>query len=153
MSRYARPRHRKPKAPTPKQLEHQHQKRLVGKMGRCGLEYCASVVDCITSMFSGKKARELGYVKGDPDLRIYTPPPAHPECFATALEMKSPDRKPKTGRAHRWSGCPPHQRKRLAMLEARGWHIIVAYGYEDAVSKLSAAGYPMGPRAGMEVGL
>ena len=133
--------------------ETEHQKRVASALDSAGVLFCASTVDNIAGLRTRAKAVALGYRKGDPDLRIYDPPPAHPECFATALEMKAPQWLPKTSRAHRWSKCLPHQKERLAALEARGWLIIVAYGFDDAMDKLSAAGYPMHGGAGAEVAM
>ncbi len=141
---------RKRRKPDPAS-EAEHQKRVAAALDASGVLFCASTVDNIAGLRTRAKAVALGYRKGDPDMRIYDAPPTYPECFATALEMKAVQWLPKTPRAHRWSRCKPHQMERLAELEARGWHIIVAYGYDDAMRKLAAAGYPVQGHAGSEV--
>lgn len=57
-----------------------------------------------------------------------------------ALEMKTEAAKPKTGRAHHWSGARPSQREYLAKLIKRGWFAIVGHGRDDAVTKLERLG-------------
>ncbi len=57
-----------------------------------------------------------------------------------ALEMKTIDKKPKTDRAHRWSGARPEQKEWLSTLEALGWTCFVGYGADDAAKKLSSVG-------------
>ena len=131
--------------------EHTHQRRVVAALRAAGVTFCASVVDGITTGRAGAKAVSLGYESGDPDLRIYDPPPAFPGCHSTALEMKRPGAAPKTTRAHRFSPATPAQRARLALLEDRGWLVIVGCGFDDAMTKLRAAGYPIAGHAGSDV--
>ncbi len=91
----------------------------------------------------GAALQRAGVVAGIPDVLIVDPPPAHPGKVGFALEMKTAERRPTTTRAGRFSGARPEQREWLERLEARGWCVAVAYGAEDAMSKLAAAGYPM----------
>jgi len=62
--------------------------------------------------------------------------------------MKAPELKPKTERAGEFSGARPEQRARLEMLRSFGWHVVVAWGVQDAIEKIQAAGYrlPLMPK-------
>lgn len=106
-----------------------------------GIMYGASMNAARRNVFEQIYAKKSGIKRGDPDLFIYDPPQRQPDCHSMAIEMKVCGLKPKTSRAGKWSGAKPHQKKRLAMLEARGWHCVVAYGADDALAKMRAAGY------------
>lgn len=75
--------------------------------------------------------RAMGVMAGVPDLLILDRPPSLPACCGTAVEMK---------RA-RDSQTTDVQRKAHASFRARGWHVIVARGADDARTQLRAAGY------------
>lgn len=130
--------------------EFDHQATVARMLQLAGLTFCGCIAGANLGRAARGKARAAGYIAGEPDLRIYDPPPAHPGKVGTMLEMKVPSKKPKTDRAQRFAGCDPHQRARLTLLEALGWHCIVGYGAHDALQKLAAAGYPL-PRLPMGV--
>lgn len=79
------------------------------------------------------QARHEGVSGGVPDLIIADPPPARPDLFATALEMK---------RAH---AVPSELRdNQVAWLDAlakRRWAAVVGLGADDALAKLRLLGY------------
>ncbi len=76
------------------------------------------------------RLRQAGTLAGVPDLIIADRPPAHPDCTATALEMKTVK-----GRLR------VEQRRVLDQLTRRGWLCLVGYGAQDAITKLKEAGY------------
>ena len=78
-----------------------------------------------------RKLEGLGAGKGIPDILIFTPPPAFPDARGVAVEMKSPDGKAPTSEQLGW-----HRR-----LEAIGWVVILAYGFDEARRDLRACGY------------
>ena len=105
--------------------------------------FAASLNGVRLSIMQRIAAKAGGMEAGEPDLRIYDPPPNYPECIGMAVEMKATERRPKTGRGMRWGAAEPHQRERLQMLTERGWWCVVACGREHAVEYLKAAGYPL----------
>lgn len=133
-----------------KQIESRDQRRVVAELRRArprilfnlqanGLPLTPKVI---------KTALAEGMQKGCPDLMIFTPPPNEPEARGVALEMKVESKKPKTDRAHRFSGAEPHQREYLEALEGVGWVCIVAYGWGDALEQLADLGYDVRRDAG-----
>lgn len=123
--------------------EYQHQCAVVRALAAARVYHCSSMAGVNLNAVARGRANRAGYVAGEPDLRIYDPPPAHPECVGTMLEMKVPSKAPKTSRAGPYSGCEPHQKRRLTELAERGWYCIVGYGAYDALHKLRLAGYPV----------
>lgn len=132
-----RPRRRRIEREAPEQV------RLVALLRATGLPFSGSLNGVRLSQHLAAAAKAAGMEAGDPDLVIWRSPPARPECKGFAIELKQPDLKPKTDRAGRWSGARPHQQERLEMLEAEGWWCVVAYGFDDAVQHIRAAGYPL----------
>lgn len=127
----------------PLMAEFDHQCCVVQVLHACGIDYAASLNGVKLSKAQAGKAKAAGMVAGEPDVRIYDPPPALPWHVGTMLEMKVPSKAPKTSRAGPYSNCEPHQKVRLRELADRGWHCIVGYGADDALRKLKAAGYPI----------
>lgn len=125
--------------------EWQHQCQIVRVLVICNICFAASLNGVHLSKAQAGKAKAAGMVRGEPDLRIYDPPPAYPDCVGMVIELKTPDKAPKTDRAGRFSGAEPHQRERLEALEQRRWHCVVAYGATDALTKMAAAGYSIPP--------
>lgn len=123
--------------------EFDHQCCVIQVLITCGVDHAASLNGVRLSRSQQGKAKASGMVAGEPDIRIYDPPPALPDRVGTMLEMKVPSKAPKTDRAGPYSGCEPHQKHRLRELDARGWHCVVGYGADDALRKLKAAGYPI----------
>lgn len=74
--------------------------------------------------------KSLGVKPGVPDLLIITPPPICPQAKGVAIEMKS-----KTGR------LSPQQKVWLQRLDASGWCVTVAYGWDEARTFLEGLGY------------
>jgi len=123
--------------------EHGHQVLVVDLLRRSGLLFAASLNGVRLSPGQRRKASAAGMEAGEPDICIYTPPPAVLDCVGMMIEMKPPKAKPRTKRGGPFSGCKPHQRERLALLQGLGWHCVVGYGATDAIEKLQAAGYPL----------
>ena len=72
------------------------------------------------------KLRSEGMSRGVPDL-VISPPKGN--RVTTALEMKSPG-----------GTVSPEQKAWLDELERWGWRVLVAYGHEQAISRLMEAG-------------
>lgn len=123
--------------------EFHHQCCVVQVLAASRIDYAASLNGVRLTPAQRGKAKASGMVAGEPDIRIYDPPPALPDRVGTMLEMKVPSKAPKTDAAGPYSGCEVHQKARLRELAARGWHCIVGYGADDALRKLAAAGYPI----------
>lgn len=130
--------------------EHREQVRVAAMLMLCGIPFSASLAGVGLSKAQRGKAKARGVQAGDPDLTIWRTPPAHPDRKGMCVEMKAPDLVPKTDRAGEFSGARPEQRARLEMLRANGWHVVVAYGHIDALTKIQAAGYrlPLMPSLG-----
>lgn len=137
----------KEKKPKKRRIEFEEQVRLV----EC-LRSLASV-EGADLVFSGScngvfmppavagQAKGAGMERGDPDLVIWTTPPAHPTARGMMIEMKTPGAAPKTDRAGQFSGGRVEQKSRLAYFQALGWHVVIGYGCADALRKIRDAGY------------
>lgn len=106
---------------------------LVDWMDRHGILYTHVPLGGLRQKRTAAILRRLGARAGCPDYLIFTPPPrvtAH-RRRGVAIEMK------------RRRGDPPTaaQRRFIAELEHCGWHVIVAYGAEQAVDRLRALGF------------
>ena len=123
--------------------EFREQVALVGVLRMARIPFSGSLNGVHLSKAQAGKAKAAGMETGDPDLTIWAPPPAHEGRVGMAVELKRPDLEPKTERAGEFSGARPEQRDRLEMLRANGWHVVVAYGCNDALNKIKAAGYPL----------
>ena len=123
--------------------EHHAQCEVVALLRASGLVFASSLNGVRLSRTQAGKASRAGMEAGEPDLCIYDPPPNMPECVGMMIEMKLAKARPKTARAHRWSGATAHQRDRMALLEARGWWCVVGYGAAGAIDELKAAGYAL----------
>lgn len=123
--------------------EHCEQVRVVGILELARIPFSASLAGVSISKAQRGMAKARGVQAGDPDLVIWRTPPAHPDRKGMCVEMKTPDLAPVTDKAMRWSGAKPHQRERLALLEAEGFLCVVGYGADDALNKILAAGYPL----------
>ena len=143
---YNRPRPRK--RPKPKQWEAREQAYLVRELRRVKLMFNAQSNGVPLSGKASRDAWTAGVQKGAPDLLIFTPPPEHPEARGVALELKVVSKRPKTDRAHRFSGAEPHQKVYLEALEAIGWRCYVCYGGVHALEILKDEGYPVRVRDG-----
>ena len=125
---------------------------LVALLRLSGIPFSGSLNGVRLTKAQSGKAKAAGMEAGDPDLIIWQPPPVfrllNSACPGMAIEMKAPELKPKTERAGEFSGARPEQRARLEMLRSFGWHCVVAYGAQDAVDKIQAAGYrlPLMPK-------
>jgi len=123
--------------------EHEAQCAVVAVLRASGLVFASSLNGVRLSRTQAGKASRSGMEAGEPDLCIYDQPPNMPECIGMMIEMKRAKARPKTARAHRWSGALPHQRARMELLEARGWWCVVGYGAAGAIDELKAAGYAL----------
>lgn len=121
--------------------EHDAQRTVVQVLRLSGVPFSGSLNGVHLTAIQASLANASGMEAGDPDLTIWRAPPALPGCVGMALEMKARDLAPKTDRAGEFSGARPEQRARLEMLRANGWHVVVAYGADDALAKIRAAGY------------
>jgi hypothetical protein len=118
---------------------------LVALLRLSGIPFSGSLNGVRLTKAQAGKAKAAGMEAGDPDLIIWQPPPVfrllNSACPGMAIEMKSPELKPKTERAGEFSGARPEQRARLEMLRSFGWHVVVAWGVDDVLAKIRAAGY------------
>lgn len=120
-----------------------HQQAIIRVLVMGGIPFSGSMNGvCLTKAQAGK-AKACGMVAGDPDIIIWAAPPAVGGCVGMAIELKVPDLAPKTSRAGQFSGARPEQRSRLEMLRSNAWHAVVAYGADDCLEKIRAAGYPL----------
>lgn len=132
-----------PERRRPDDAEHREQCALVETLRDRGVLFAASLNGARLPMGLRVKVAAAGMERGEPDLRIYDPPPCG-GYVGMMIEMKAPARQPKTSRAHRWSGAAAHQKARLLRLEAAGWLCVVAYSCDDALGKMRDAGYDVG---------
>lgn len=116
---------------------------VVQALAMAGVTFSGSLNGCKLTKGQAGKAKAAGMVAGDPDLVIWDTPPAHPDRKGMCVEMKVREKAPKTDRAMRWAGAEVHQRARLEVLERAGFLCVVAYGADDALEKIRAAGYPL----------
>jgi len=121
---------------------------LVAILRAAGVMFSASLAGLRLTPAIFVRAKAQGMEMGDPDITLWATPPALPDRKGMHVEMKEPGMQPKTDKADRWSGARPEQRARLAAMEREGWHCVVAYGCDDAVRKIAAAGYDLAPRMG-----
>lgn len=124
--------------------EHDAQVALVALLRLSGIPFSGSLNGVRLTKAQAGKAKAAGMEAGDPDLIIWQPPPHWTTIgfkAGMAIEMKAPELKPKTERAGEFSGARPEQRARLEMLRSFGWHCVVAYGTDDCLVKIRAAGY------------
>lgn len=123
--------------------EHEQQVIVARVLELARIPFSASLSGVNLTMAQRGMAKARGVQAGDPDLMLHRAPPAHPGRLGMAVEMKTIDLMPKTGRAMKWSGAEPHQRDRLQVLEDEGYVCVVGYGATDALEKIRAAGYPL----------
>lgn len=122
---------------TPSELSEQIT--LVAKLRKAGILFCAVPNGLeVANQRAARMGKASGTQAGVPDLLIFDPPPNHPECCGTALEMKRVGGK--------FSDIRPNQREWLAALGCRGWRTEVGFGARDAVGKLRALGYDLSPK-------
>lgn len=131
-------------------LEHAEQSRLAAVLDAAGLlwNHCPN-----EGKRAGRTGRSLlwqGLKPGWPDVLIVTPAA---DGRATVLELKRVGLRPKRrlpDGVPAWS--PGHftmyQRRIMERFKGLGWHALVAYGAEDAVSQLRALGYALGEVGG-----
>ena len=123
--------------------EFDEQVRLVANLRGAGLMFSGSLNGVFMPAGVSGQAKAAGMERGDPDVTIWTRPPAFPGAPGMLIELKLPGAEPKTARADQFSGAKPHQRERLEAFQALGWHVVVAYGCADALCKIRAAGYDL----------
>jgi len=120
-----------------KPSEHSEQVLVVRKLRSAKVWFCAVPNGGKRNRGEAIKLTQEGVSRGAPDLLIFDPPPNHPNCVGTALEMK------------RQGADESHLRKEqvkwLKALEDRGWLTLIGYGARDALCKLEEAGYPVRP--------
>jgi hypothetical protein len=133
---------KKPKAKKRK-LEWAEQVNLVSALHAAGLMFSGSLNGVPMPVGVAKMSKAAGMERGDPDLTIWTRPPAHPGAPGMMVELKLPSAEPATERAGQFSGARPHQRDRLGQFQALGWHVVIGYGCADALCKIRAAGYDL----------
>ena len=127
-----------------KDAEHREQVAVVKVLRDSGAVFTSSLNGMRLSPRLRMRASAEGMEAGEPDLCIYSRPPAFPDCCGMMIEMKVPGLKPKTSAAiARFGGASKHQKERLRLLQSLGWHCVVGYGAIDAIGKLQAAGYPL----------
>lgn len=110
------------------------QKAVVRRLRRAKMCFCA-VPNERVGMIQGIHFKEMGVQSGAPDLLIFDGPPAAPGRVGTLLEMKTVGAPP--------SAVSAAQRKFHALLDARGWYVLVGNGAQDALAKLREAGYTL----------
>lgn len=108
---------------------------VVGKLRAAGVLFAAVPNGGRRDRKEGALLKRSGVQAGVPDLLIFDPPPQAPQSAGVALEMKREGSRP--------SSVSEAQREWLSALEQRGWRPLVGYGAEDALQKLSEAGYEL----------
>lgn len=109
---------------------------LVRKLRAAGILFCAVPNGLeVANQRAARMSKASGTEAGVPDLLIFDPPPNHPECCGTALEMKRVGGKP--------SDVRPSQTKWLEALGGRRWRTEIGFGARDAAEKLRALGYDL----------
>ena len=121
--------------------EEAEQAAVAAELRRRGLRFTSTLNGVRLGVRVRRLAKLTGLEAGVPDVLVFD---LASNGRPTAVEMKVPSKRPKTGRAMRWSGAEPHQREWLAALEARGWNALVAYGARHAIEQLADLGYPVG---------
>lgn len=121
--------------------EEAHQAAVAAELRRCGVLFTSTLNGVRLAARVRHLAKLTGLEAGVPDLLIFA---LAGNCRPTAVEMKVPEKAPKTSRAHRFAGCEPHQKRFLAALEGLGWNVAVGYGAADAIEKLARLGYAVG---------
>jgi len=90
----------------------------------CAL-YCASAGGMRTGIATAKKMKNMGYVKGCPDLMIFEPRNTYKGLF---VEMKAP-----AIRGYAAKGSPsPEQTDWQIKLNTRGYLACICYGFDEA---------------------
>lgn len=151
--RAPRPAPKRPNADGQQPREHTdregpEQAALVEVLRAAGVLFSASLSGLRLTPAIFVRAKAQGMDRGDPDIVLWASPPALPQCKAMHVELKEPGLAPKTDRADRWSGARPEQRARMEALEREGYLCVVAYGCDDAVRQITAAGYDLTPKTG-----
>ena len=77
------------------------------------------------------KQKRLGVKAGVPDLLIFDPPPAYPDNFGTAIELKR----------RKGGTVSLEQSMWLNDLRDRGWAVAVCRGATEAIEFLESLGY------------
>ncbi|MFH1496610.1 MAG: hypothetical protein ABII82_02175 [Verrucomicrobiota bacterium] len=121
--------------------EHNEQRRLVEALDAAGVTFFAIPNGGARTKAEAGRLKAEGVRAGVVDLILLDPPPLLFGYVGVALEMKAPSVRPKTDRAHRWSGARPEQRAWLQRFEDRDWIALVAYGCDDALERLRELGY------------
>jgi hypothetical protein len=106
---------------------------VVRKLKAVGILFCAVPNGGFRHRGEAVRLRQSGVQAGVPDLLVFDPPPGMEGKVGTALEMK------REGMTK--SSVSVRQKEWLDNLEERGWVSLVAFGWRDAIKKLTKLGY------------
>jgi hypothetical protein len=107
--------------------EHEEQKTLIAWLDFKKIAYFAVPNEGLRTQRNGARLKAQGMVAGAPDIVLVDLTSAE---VPVAIEMKT-----KKGR------LTDSQRNMHDIMRRAGWHVIVAYGAEDAVDQLRKAGF------------
>lgn len=119
------------KAPTP--TEENEQRLLADWLDLAGVKWCHVPNGGARVKAVAGKLKAQGVKAGVPDVLIFDRPPSDPACVGVAFELKRAD--------PRKSRVTVEQAAWLVELGCRGWATAVAYGADDAITKLRALGF------------
>lgn len=105
-----------------------HQITLASYLDRAGLVWCHVPNGGRRGKREAAELRMAGVKAGVPDVLVFTPAKDAPK--GCALELKALK-----------GTVSEEQRTWLAQLAGLGWAVVVAYGYEDAITQLKTLGY------------
>lgn len=109
--------------------EHEAQKQVVEYLRWVGVSFAAIPNGAKRSFKQASWLKAEGLTKGAPDIVIFSKPPRS-SCVGVVVEMKS-----EKGR------LSPEQVTFLDKLRKQNWHVIVAYGADDAIIQLKSVGW------------
>jgi hypothetical protein len=121
---------RAPKTPSP--LEAWEQKALVRWMAARRIEFFSVPNEGKRGPRLAAHMKALGMRHGVPDIIIVSPVPAYPD-MRLALEMKRADG---TSR-----DLTQHQQDMHEVMQRCGWSILVCFGHEQAITRLTELGF------------
>lgn len=116
--------------------ESSEQQDVVRVLRAAGVLFCAVPNGGSRRPSEARRLVAEGVEAGAPDLLIFDPPRPSRGIVGVALEMK---RRDGVG-----SDVSTEQRAFHRALEARGWAVLVGYGRDDALLKLTRYGYTLG---------
>lgn len=122
-----------------------HQRETAKVLDALGAAWCHVPNGLATTAPQAASAKAQGLKAGIPDVLIFSGPPVTtcgPRALGYAIELKRPDKRPKT-LADPWqSSCvSAAQRAWRTRLEACGWRVSLCFGVGDVVEQLRAWGW------------